>query len=256
MTPKRLLITSMAVFGFALSAAYAAEQTDPEVTRTYLEKWVELRTLISQEENEWRADKETITSSIDLIKREMEGLNQRIEEAEKDTSYAVQQRQTITIENEELKEAASSVRDQLAALETQILQLVQFFPRTLRTQVELLEQRVPRPGAPLRASSGERLQNIVGILSQVEKFNRTVTIDSDSQTLPNGDNARVDTVYLGLAVAFFVDGKGTYAGVLTPAQGEWNSTPRPELASQIRKIVDIYRKDELAEFVAVPVEIK
>jgi hypothetical protein len=246
----------MAVIGFALSAANAAEQTDPQVTRTYLEKWVELRTLISQEENEWRADKETITSSIDLIKREMDGLEKRIEEAEKNTSFAVQQRQNITLENEELKGAASAVRDQLTALEAQVLQLVQFFPRNLRTQVELLEQRVPRPGAPLRASSGERLQNIVGILSQVEKFDRTVTLDSDSHTLPNGDTARVDTVYLGLAVAFFVDGKGTYAGVLTPAQGEWKSTPRPELAKQIRMIVDVYRKDELAEFVAVPIEIK
>lgn len=256
MIPKRLLITSMAVFGFALSTGNAAEQTDPEVTRTYLEKWVELRTLISQEENEWRADKETITNSIDLIKSEMEGLDNRIEEAKKSQSFAEEQRQKITLENEELREAASAVRDQLAPLEAQILQLAQFFPRVLRTQVELLEQRIPRAGAPTRASAGERLQNIVGILSQVEKFNRTVTIDSDTQTLPNGDNARVDTVYLGLGAAFYVDGKGTYAGVLTPAQGEWKSTPRPELAGRIRSIVDIYRKDELARFVPVPIEIK
>jgi hypothetical protein len=256
MTLKRLVITSMAILGLALSAANAAEQTDPEITRAYLEKWVQLRTLISEEENDWRADKESITSSIELIKGEMEGLEKAIEEAKENQSFAEQQRKEITNENDELKQAASAVGNQLAPLEEQILRLVQFFPRDLRKQIELLEQRVPRPGTAVRASTGERLQNIVGILSQVEKFNRSVTISTDVQTLPNGDNAQVDTVYLGLAAAFFVDGKGTYAGILTPSQGEWKSTPRPDLAPQIRAIVDIYRRDKLAEFVPVPVEIK
>jgi hypothetical protein len=241
----------------ALAASSAPAASPPlEETRQALQEWVALRKLISEEENVWRAERETIQSSIDLIKSEMERLDGELKNAAESATAAMKERQRLNDDNEALKQASAAVTEIVPALEARVVELTEMFPADLRARIAPLQQRIPKRGAPSRAGTGERLQNIVGILSEVEKFNRTITKTSELQKLPNGDNAQVDTIYLGLTVAFFVDGKNSHAGILHPARGGWTATPRPELAPAIRRLVDVYSGDRLAEFVPLPVEIQ
>ena len=260
------LITALATVGVLFSAAFADEPAPsaakdegpvPSDTRAALEKWVELRRLISEEENNWRADKQSLESSIELIQKEMTRLDSEIKNADESMTAADKERLRLVDDNEAQKQAATAVTSVLPELEKEVLDIAAFFPPKLRETTSPLLQRIPRPGASnVRSSSGERLQNIVGILSEVEKFGRTITLASELQKLPNGDNAQVDTVYMGLAVAFFVDGNSTYAGILTPAKDGWTVTEHSDLAPEIRRLVEVYKGDVLAEFVPLPVEIK
>lgn len=255
MNTRHLAIAAVAL-GIAISSGQSAE-IELEKTRTALEEWVELRKLISEEENVWRAEKETIQSSIELIKSETERIDKEIKDAEESATAAVKRRQELNDENQALKDAASTVVGAIPKLEERIVALAESFPEDLRSKIAPLFQRIPKKGVGTRAGAGERLQNIVGILGEVEKFNRTITKTSELQKLPNGDNAQVDTIYLGLSVAFFVDGKNTYAGILRPAKGAWVVEPRNDLAGAIRKVVEMYTGNQPeAEFIALPVEIK
>ncbi|RME70908.1 MAG: DUF3450 family protein [Verrucomicrobia bacterium] len=255
MRSKHVLTAALAATGIAFSTASAADEPNLKETRTALQQWVELRQLISEEENNWRAEKETLEESIRLIKSEMERLDNEMKEIDERSTAAEKERAELNERNAELKKAARAVTDAIESLEQAIISMHDRLPEKLQNDIEVLYQRIPKGGIATRASTGERLQNIVGILSQVEKFNRTITLTSEIQELPDGTSAQVDTIYLGLAVGYFVDGTNKFAGILTPGPNGWTSTVSNDLAPQIRKAIQVYKNEALAEFVPLPVSI-
>ncbi len=255
MRPTHLVLAAFALAGVAASQAFAATP-DLQKTRSELEKWVEFRQLISEEENDWRAEKETIATTIDVIKSELDRLAEELVQLDQGVTEADRERSRLNDDNAALKTAASAVSGVIGELEARVVALHEMFPEELKKKIVPLYQRIPKRGQTTRAGSGERLQNIVGVMSEVEKFNRTVSITSELQKMPSGELAQVDTVYLGLAVAFFANDTGTYGGVIAPSSEGWKSTPNPELAPAIRRALAVYRGSLLAEFVPLPVEIK
>ena len=67
------------------------------------------------------------------------------------------------------------------------------------------------------------MQNVVGILSQADKFNTTLTATSESREIEGGKVVEVRTLYWGLATAYYVDASGEYAGIgyTGPDGWEW-----------------------------------
>ncbi len=257
MRSKLLAVAVIASLGSAASPfIVAAEQPDLPKTRSTLEQWVEFRKLISEEQSLWRAERESIVSSIDLIKSEMERLDADMKRLDEGETEADKERGRLVDENNALKQAASSVVTVIAELEARVVELHDMFPIELKNRVLPLYTRIPRKGHSTRAGTGERLQNVVGILSQVEQFNRTITLSKEMQKMPSGETAQVKTIYLGLGVGFFVNESGTYGGILTPAKGGWLVTERRDLAPEIRRAIGVYEGDVLATFVPLPVEIK
>lgn len=238
------------------AAATAPAAPTPDETRAYLEQWVAFRRTISEEENQWLSDKQTITRSISLIRADMDRLDREIEEARENSTEAERRRVELNADNEKEKASARAVSEQLGALENQIKQQIEYFPQPLKDLVEPLKQRIPPPAAAAQFGGGERLQNIVGIMQQAEKFNQSITVSSGIEELPNGDNAQVDTVFLGLSIAYFVDGTGRYAGILSPAPGEWTKEQNDAIASDVRKLVQVFRREILADFVTLPIAVK
>jgi hypothetical protein len=96
----------------------------------------------------------------------------------------------------------------------------------------------------------------VGLINEVDKFNAAVTVVSQVQKNPAGAEVQVETVYLGLAQAFFVDKAGEYAGVGVPGPDGWQWTPKPELAGRIQKSIAMYKNAAPAAFVSLPVTIR
>lgn len=255
MRSKIIAVAAIAVTGLALPSVHSAEP-DLAKTRSALEKWVEFRKLISEEEHTWRAEKESIISSVDLIKSEIERLDSEMAQLDEGVTQADRERAQLNDENTELKQASLSVSGVIVALEARIVEIHDMFPPDLKNKVQPLFLRIPKRGATTRAGTGERLQNVVGILSEVEKFHRAITLTKEMQKLPGGETAQVKTIYLGLGVGYFVNEAGTYGGILTPAKGEWTATIRADIAPAIRRAIGVYENDVLAEFVGLPVEIK
>jgi hypothetical protein len=256
MPALRCIAIVIAALGAATAAVGADETPSLEKTRSALEQWVDLRKAISEEQNDWRSDRETLGNSIALIKSEMERIDAAIAESEEKATAAEKARRDREAESESLQRATATVAGALPGIEARVHELHEFFPAELRRKVALLHQRIPKPGQPTRASVAERLQYVVGLLSEAEKFNNAITVTSELQPLPDGSNGQVDAIYIGLGVGFFVDGSGAYAGVLQPARGGWKVEARNELAPAIRRAISIYKGDPNAEFVPLPVEIR
>lgn len=256
MTKKTLI--KLAVLPLLIVSPFSrAEGPNLGETRTALEQWVELRKLISEEATDWRIDRELMADTVDVLGLEMGLLEERILEAEENTTEADKMREELTGENDILKEASRAVEDIMPEMEAQIRELIVRFPDALNERIEQLVKRMPSAdrARTTRVALGERVQNVVGILQEVEKFNKQITVVTELKALESGEMAQVKTVYIGLGQGYFVDENAQYAGIVKPTADGWQEEIRNDLASSIRDVVKIFENEKLAEFVPLPVEI-
>ncbi|MDP4880188.1 MAG: DUF3450 domain-containing protein, partial [Opitutales bacterium] len=125
-------------------------------------------------------------------------------------------------------------------------------PAPLVNKIKPLIRRLPDDPANTELSLGERVQNIVGILSQADKFNTTITMTSESRTIDGGKTIEVRTLYWGLAAAYYVDASGEYAGIGKPSKDGWEWPQIKDAGPQIKKLLDVYEGSEDIQFVEVP----
>jgi len=256
---KKILVFLGAAAVTAGSMAQNAAQSNFDVARATLEKWVETRQLISKEKADWEVEKEALTDSVNLLKNELATLEQNISKAEGDTTAADAEREKLLAENEALKNAAGTVSGLVANIEARVKKVLVLLPDDLknRENMRLLANRIPARPSSTSLSLSERMQTIVVLLTEIEKFNGALNIIDETRKIPSGEMARVSTIYLGLGQGYYVDATRQYAGVLTPGPEGWVATDRNDLASLIGDVVDLYnKKKQPPQFVQIPVEIK
>jgi septal ring factor EnvC (AmiA/AmiB activator) len=240
------------------SGAIFADMTDGDVdkTRAALEKWVETRRIISQEKRDFELGREMLTERIELVQREIESLRGKIGEAEKSITEADKKRAELLEENEKLKEASASLSGTVIKLEARTREFLKRLPDPIRERVKPLSQRFPENPDETKLSLGERFQNIVGVLNEVNKFNREITVTSEVRKLPDGTSAEVTALYIGIGQAYYVNGKGDVAGIGTASPEGWVWTPANKAAAGIAKAIAILKNETAAAFVQLPVEIQ
>ena len=91
-----------------------------EDTRAALQKWVETRKLISQEQKEWRLEEQLIQDRIRVYEGEISDLRTRIAEMKVSITESQGTEQELTAESTALKASAASLRDRVTALEAQV----------------------------------------------------------------------------------------------------------------------------------------
>jgi len=239
----------------ALAASASAEDTLTD-TRSTIEKWVETQQLISQTRSDWQADKETIEQTIALYERELKTIGEKMSQVSTNNVQVEKERDLALKQQAELNEASDKVKTLVAGLEKRIKDLAPSFPPPLADKIQTLLKRMPEDPTATRASGLERMQNVVGIVNEVDKFNAAVTVVSEVQKNPAGADVQVETMYVGLAQAYFVDKAGDYAGVGMPAAAGWKWKPQNELAGKIQKSIAMYKNAAPAVFVSLPVHIQ
>lgn len=249
-----LLVTALSL---PLSGAIPGVEDSEEVqsTRDTLDKWVETRRILSKEKHEWTLSREMLTDRIDLMVSEIESLRARIGDAETSIADADKKRGELIEENESFKQVAEGLEGTIVQLETRTRELLKRLPDPIRERVKPLSQRLPEDPKNTKTSLSERFQNVVGILNEVDKFNREITVASEVRTLTNGKTAEVTALYVGIGQAYYVNTTGTTAGVGTSSKDGWSWTPANEAAGEIAKAIAILKNEQVAEFVLLPVEI-
>jgi hypothetical protein len=228
-------------------------QTKFTEARSTLEKWVETRQILAKERADWDVEKQALEQGLALLEKETKLLDEQIAKAEATATQADKERQKLIEENEQLTGASVAVRDVIDDLEKRTLELAKIFPPPLHERIEPLFKRIPRQPASTHLSLGERLQNVIGILGEVDKFNGSITVTSDLRQIPNGDNVQVKTIYLGLGAAYYVDKTGQTAGYGVPGPAGWKWTAQDALAPQVAKAIYVYENTAAAVFVNLPV---
>lgn len=225
-------------------------------TRTALERWIEARQLISKTSADWQADRELLEQTVALYERELQSLAMQRGEVSTNTAQVDIERAAALKQQAGLEAASAKVRELAAALEKRAAALAPSFPAPLADKVRPLLARFPADPAAERPTGLERMRNVVGLINEVNRFNAAVTVISQVKKNPAGAEVQVETIYLGLAQAFFVDKAGEYAGVGAPGANGWEWTPRPELAGRVQRALAIYRNTAPAAFVGLPVTLQ
>jgi len=246
--PLAFLLTSGSVF---------SQGSKFEEARTHIEKWVQTRQLIARRSADWRVERESIGQTIGLLQREIDLLKEAIDKSEQVDSESDAEKKRITLSLEDLKKANKVVDAALWGMERQALTLMALFPDPLKDRTSNVRSRIPLEKKDLRGrSAAERMQNVVAMLNEADRFNSAITLAIEVRKDAEGKDRQVQALYLGLGHAYYADQGGSFAGVGVPGETDWTWEEKPELGSTIRKVIDIYENERSAEFVPVPVNIK
>ncbi|ARN57238.1 DUF3450 family protein [Sedimentisphaera salicampi] len=233
-----------------------ASSNDIESAKTKIEKWVETKRLISEEKRDFKLSREMLNERIELLQNEIESLEKKKKDAEESIAEADKKRQEMMKENDKLKEASSSLSDMIVKLEGRTKELIKRLPAPLKSKVKPLSQRLPENPEKTETAMSQRFQNVVGILNEVDKFNREISAHSEVRELEDGSSFEVVTLYIGISHAYYASSDGTVAGVGYPAEGEWDWREKNEAAQDILDAAAILKNEKVASFVKLPVEIQ
>lgn len=250
---------TVALFVTAAGWAWAQEQQvgpDLDGVRAALEKWVQTRKTIAEERKNLALRKEVLGERIDLVRQEIEAVKARIELANKSITDADKKREEMFQENEKLKANSASLIQTVGGLEARTLALLPRLPEPIRERVKPLSQRLPKAGEATKLSLSERYQNVVGILNEINKFSREITVASELRSLPDGSTAEVTALYLGIARAYYANASGTIAGSGAAGDSGWVWTPDNAAAPRIAQAIAILKNESPAAFVPLPVEVR
>ena len=185
------------------TVAISADQNSARIdnTRMTLEKWIETQRIISKEKRDLALAIEMLDERIELIRREIDSQHEKIREVKKSIDEIDKKRAGMVKENDQWKDASTALDETLIALETRTRQLIQRLPDPLRTRIKPLSQRLPDDPRETKLSMAERFQDVVGILNEVDKFNRDILVTSEVRTLSDGTFAEVTFAYVLLRFA-------------------------------------------------------
>jgi hypothetical protein len=220
-----------------------------------LEQWVETRQLISRARSDWQSDKEMIEQNIKLYERELEAVADQMSKVSTNSVQVEKERAEAEALRKTANESLERAREFAGQFEAKLKALAPKLPVPLQDILKPLLGRIPTD-PHTRSTVAERMQVIVGILNEVDKFNNAVSVFSEKRTNPRGEEMAVETIYVGLGAAYFVNDAGNFAGMGVPGANGWEWTSRPELASAVKSILRIYRNERPAKFVALPAVIR
>jgi hypothetical protein len=225
-------------------------------TRTALQKWVETRQLTSKLRADWAADKELLLESIKMFEREVKNLDELIAKVDTGNGQVAKERSEQEKLEAQYKETLEKVKALVLNLEKKTLTLSKTFPPPLAEKLDTFVKRIPEDAAATKLTAGQRLQPLVAILSEADKFNNAITVASELRKNEAGNTVQVRTMYLGLSQAYFTDKEGKFAGVGTAGADGWKWANDASLAPVITKAIAVYENEQPAAFVSLPAKIQ
>ena len=249
--PSRLALLIM----FTCVASARADAS-LNATRSTLEKWVETRHLISKTRSDWQADKELLEQTILALERELQSVEDQFGKLGTNSAQVERERAQAETQLKVSNESLDRTRRFAADFEAQIVRLVPRLPAPLQDILKPALSRLPSDPATTRMPAWERTREIVGILGELDKFNNAVTLFSEKRRNAKSEEVAVETVYVGLGAAYFVNDANDFAGTGTPGPNGWEWTVQSELAPAVREVIRIYRNERGAKFVPLPAVIR
>ncbi len=224
-------------------------------TKTTIEKWAETESLVSKESNEWKAEKAILEDLVRMLEQEKEALDAKIAETKDSATESDKKRAGLLEQKDELDAAGNVVKSSLKEMESGIRELVPYLPTNYTDSITPILRQLPKADQETKLSFAVRLRNIVGILSQANKFDNTITLESETREFADGGSKQVNTLYFGFGLAYFADTAGENAGFGYPTAEGWKWEETPEHSEAVLDLLSMYQKGKQAEFVSLPVAI-
>ncbi len=246
---------SAVVWVAGVAAAQAVEPASVETTRMVLGKLVETQQIVARERKDWQQGKEILQSRLELVQKEIAQLEEKLTSVSAGVKEAEEKKAALLAENDDLKQSATALTQVIGGLETEVRKITKQLPDPLRERIQPLSNRMPEEGKPTKVSLAERFQNVLGILNEVAKMHTEITLATEVRALSDGKPSEVRTVYVGLAQAYFISGRGE-AGIGRPGAAGWDWSPANDQARAINQVIEILSNKGQPKFVPLPVNIQ
>lgn len=224
-------------------------------TRLTMGKWIETQQIISKERKDWQQGKEILDGRLDLVKKEIASLEEKITQAEASVAETDRKRNELMAENDLLKAAGTQLTDAVTRMEGEVRRMYMSLPDPIKTKLEPLHQRIPEDPAKTRVSIAERFQNVLGILNEVNKANNEITVGYEVHNLADGRPSEVQSMYVGLAQAYYVSAKGE-GGIGRPGADGWKWESSNTVAPHVLMALEVLQGKQSPAFVPLPVTIQ
>lgn len=246
---KISIVSWVLIGGVSISSANLSE------TKNVLSEWIETERQIAVARSDWSAEKAGMESLITLYRQELETLEAQIVEANEDRGNAEEARAQLLDKREKLDSIEQQAAASIAKVESHLLRLQLALPEPLREELGPFFSSIPE-SPETNLSIGQRIQAIIAIMTQIQKFNQAVTLTEGFREFEAGRTVQTEKIYFGLGTAYYVDQANEHSGYAVFEDGQWKWIDDDTLIPQVRKLVDIYKGQAQAEFVDVPVSIR
>lgn len=237
------------------AATPQAAKPSLEETRLTLSKWIETQQIISKERNDWQQGKEILQSRIELVGKEVGVLNEKISQSQAAVVESNTKRDQLIAENDLLKSSTAQLANAVTVMEEQVRKLSKLMPEPVAARLLPLLQRIPVDPTNTRVSTAERFQNVLGILTELNKVNSELAVTYEIKTLADGSSSEVQVLYIGLAQAYYISPRGE-GGIGRPTEDGWKWEPAPATSNSILKALEIIQGKETPTFVPLPMKIQ
>lgn len=224
-------------------------------TREVLGKWIETQQILSKEQAEWQQGREVLGSRIEVMRREVLGLQEKVAETKKRIAETQVKRAALVARKSELETQQKELATKAATMEAAVRELHASLPDPVRQRIQPLFTRLPEPNTETRVTAAERFQNVLGILNEVNKANGEIHVTYEVRNLADGKPNEVRVMYVGLAQAWYLSANGQ-AGVGRPSIEGWQWQPSPAVSAEVFQAFEIIQGKHTPAFVPLPVRIQ
>lgn len=234
----------------------AGSELSPEDVGDMLARWQEIQLLIGEERRNRKLGLETLNGEVEMLSEEIASLTERLEADQSSIAEADTQREKLLAEKGELKTASAAFKQEIEAYEVRLKALLPGLPAPLSARIEPVAKNIPEDPENTEQSLSARFVTILGILNEVDKFNREIHVEVELRDLGNGASAEVTVLYLGISRAYYVTNDGLAAGMGVPSPEGWTWTPDNSIAEAVTQAIAIQRNEEPAAYVQLPTSIQ
>ena len=245
----------VSLWGFGNATTIGASNENVANVKDILSEWVETQRLISKEKQDWALGQQLLADRIEFMQTEIDELQGTTKTNIDEANKFNQEQDKLNAENDELKKGSAVFLATIEELELRVGNLLKNLPSYLQDRVQALSQRLPKEGAEIQLSLGERYQNVMGILLAINKFNREIAITSEVRDLKNGTSVEVACMYLGIGQAYYVNSDSTIAGVGRATASGWEWFEDNAAAENIQTAIAITKNEKVAEYVQLPLSL-
>jgi hypothetical protein len=230
-----------------------------EELRITVNEWVETMRQIQEEENEWTRDQEVLRNYKEGLEKEIVDLKEKIVDANTRKEGAETASLKQSEERSRYLAATGELGKLLRGLEDNMAAKLPLIPKPLRAEpkvaqaIEDLERVLKLPEDKRDEGVSKRLQNLINLTTEVEKFQQTVVLRQELRSDSEGREFNMQVLYFGLAVAYAVNEDGSFALIGKPSGKDgWKFEEKADLADEILSLIACTNGDQDPAFISLP----
>ena len=240
----------------------SAPAAGPDELRKSVREWIETMREIQKEEDSWEKDQEVLKGYKEGLEKEIEDLKEQIERAKTERGGAEKEDLEKIAKREAYAKSKEALATGVREIEAGLLERFPLLPPPLTAEpktaqmVEELRKDAALTGDGAKEGLARRLNNVLNLLSEVEKFQQTIHLREELHRAPDGREYNMKVIYFGMAAAYAVNETGDFALVGMPSEKNgWIFTEKSDLAPGIKELVGVTTGDIDAKFVNLPIDL-